>query len=268
VSASNPPPLPPPPPTPPSARTDAEATFLSNLDVIERIIASIARRNALVGDELDEFGSWTRAKLIEDDYAVIRKFGGRSSLSTFLTVVITNLYRDYRTHRWGRWRPSTAAKKLGVLAVRLETLLGRDGLGVQQAIQVLRSAGAIDLTDRELGKLAAQLPARRSRGESTDSELGEIESTEQADSQLLSAEVSAEQDAARASLERALASLPAEDQLIVRLRFWEGFSIADISRALSIDQKPLYRRLESNLQKLRRLVQADGLDEETVSGFL
>jgi RNA polymerase sigma factor for flagellar operon FliA len=40
------------------------------------------------GVEADDFASHPKLKLIEDDYAILRKFQGRSSLRTYLTVVI------------------------------------------------------------------------------------------------------------------------------------------------------------------------------------
>ena len=98
---------------PPFSRDEAEQLFLAHLGVIERIIAAMARRHALVGDDADDFASWTRTRLIENDYAILQKFAGRSSMSTYLTVVVANLFRDYRVQQWGRWRSSVAAKRLG-----------------------------------------------------------------------------------------------------------------------------------------------------------
>jgi RNA polymerase sigma factor (sigma-70 family) len=255
----------------PTTRAEAEATFLSQLPLIDRIVASIARRHALRGDDADEFTSWVRAKMIEGDYAIIRKFGGRSSLATFLTVVIANLFRDYRTQCWGRWRPSMVAKRMGELAVRLEALIYRDGNPVAQAIAMLRAKGAIDLTDRELAKIAAELPARRRRaGASADAEgtaVDELEASEPADAALWESEQMKAWEAAQGVMERGLSTLHPLDQLILRLRYWEGFTVAEIARALSLDQKPLYRRLDASLEQLRRAVESEGLDGDAIAGL-
>src|SRR5215212_7376883 len=106
--------------------SNPEAMFLANLSLIDRIIAVTARRNALGGADAEDFGAWTKGRLVEGDYAILRKFNQRSSLATYLTVVITNLLRDYRNSRWGRWRPSAEARRCGPVAVRLEELLYRD----------------------------------------------------------------------------------------------------------------------------------------------
>ena len=48
-----------------------------------------------------------------DDYSILRKFKGRSSLRTDLITVVTHLYQDWRNGRWGKWRPSEDAKRRG-----------------------------------------------------------------------------------------------------------------------------------------------------------
>lgn len=248
-------------------RMDAKDLFLEQLGLIERIIASIARRHALVGDDADDFASWTKAKLIENEYAILRKFQERSSISTYLTVVIANLFRDYRTRQWGRWRPSVAAKRLGPLAVRLETLLYRDGYTLGQAIEVLRSSGD-PASEREISELAVQIPARVRTTEADEASLASMEAAEAADGGLWASERMREWEKARGTLEQALANLPPEDQLIVRLRYWEGFTVAEIARALRLEQKPLYRRIDGDLHRLREQLEARGLDGACVAGFL
>jgi RNA polymerase sigma factor (sigma-70 family) len=252
-------------PTPPEP--SGEATFLENLALIDRIIASIARRHSLVGDDADDFRSCVHTRLIEGDYAIIRKFGGRSAFSTFLAVVITNCFRDFRVQRWGRWRSSSVAKRLGDLAVRLEILLYRDGYSVQHATQVLRSAGKLELTDREVAELAAKLPPRQKRGAPDEATPETLPAEEQADDALKRSEQQKDQTSATDALERALAILSVEDQLILRLRYWEGFSIAEVARALRIDQKPLYRRIEADLDRLREELERGGLDGGFITGL-
>ena len=98
-----------------------QALFVESLDQIDRAVSWVSRRFCFTGDDSDEFRSWVHEKLIEDDYRVLREFTGRSKLATFLVAVIQNLARDYRSREWGRWRPSAAAERLGLVAVQLET---------------------------------------------------------------------------------------------------------------------------------------------------
>ena len=253
------------PARPAEERQVLEARFLGQLDWIERSARAICRRHGLSPDDSDDFTSFARLKLVENDYAVLAKFRGESSLTTYLTVVIAMLWRDYRARHWGRWRPSAAARRKGPLAVRLETLLRRDGVSLAEAAGRLRSAGETMLSDRELAALAAELPGRvPARVVPIGSEADEPAVPGDADD-FMSAEDSDEQGRA---VERALQQLPAEDQVMLRLRFWEGLSVADVARGLGVPQKPLYRRIERVLGQMRNLLEQSGLSAENVRAAL
>ncbi len=62
-----------------------------------------------------------------------------------------------------------------------------------------------------------------------------------------------------AALEGALGKLDAEDRVILRMRFEDGFTVADVARALDLRQKPLYRRVEGLLRRLRRELEGRGM---------
>src|SRR5689334_7997472 len=96
---------------------------------------------------------WGEVELVEGGYGAIRKFRGESAFTTYLSVVISRLIRDYWVHKFGRWRPSAAAQRMGELAVRLETLVRRDQLPLAEAGEALRTTGLTTLSDRELAKL-------------------------------------------------------------------------------------------------------------------
>jgi len=243
--------------------SNPEPIFLANLAVIDGLVALIARRHALSPSETEEFGAWAREKIIDGDYAVIRKFGGRSSLSTYLTTVLVNLFRDYRNARWGRWRPSAEAKRRGPIGIRLEELIYRDGHPVREAVQILQSIGA-PFSDTDLLRLAAALPVRGGHNEVS------IESVEATS---IAVHPNAEHDAddmlvLEKLLHSLVAALPAEDALIVRMRFWSEMSVADIARTLRVEQKPLYRRLEGIQASLRAALESRGVDRTRASEIL
>jgi RNA polymerase sigma factor (sigma-70 family) len=240
-------------------RQRLEALFLSQLGWIERVVAAICRRHGLARDDADDFASWTTLKLIEDDYAVLRKFRGESAVTTYLAVVIAMLFRDYRTHRWGRWRPSAAARRRGALAVRLETLIYRDCLRLEQAGELLRTAGQTLLSDRELATLVAELPPRSKRPADVGPDpLADRSATDRADD-LVAAD---EAEATKRTIDGLLQRLPPEERLMLQLRFWEGLSVAEIARGLGVPQKPLYRRLDRTLRDLRGLLVQAGMSRE------
>ena len=251
-------------------RHAAEVLFLDNLRHIERIIEALSRRHGLHGDDADDFSSWAKMKLVEDDYAVLRKFRGESSIQTYLTVVIAMLFREYRVAQWGRWRPSAAAQRLGSLAVRLETLVHRDGYRLEEAGELLRTKGETTLSDRELAELLAELPPRTPLRPVRvgDEPLVDTPADSRADERVVGEEADRERTAAERALADALARLPTEDRLILRMRFWEELSVADIARGLAVPQKPLYRRIERALVQLRGILETHGITRGWVRAML
>ena len=108
-----------------------------------------------------------RLKLLQDDYAVLRKYRGASSQTTFLTVVISNLFRDHRIKHWGKWRPSAEAKRHGEVAVRLEAAIYRDGQSFEQACGFLAQDGRLNGRPRGAQEAAGEpaLPRTETRRE-------------------------------------------------------------------------------------------------------
>jgi RNA polymerase sigma factor (sigma-70 family) len=253
----------------PAGGMDSQKVFLSHLDLIERIIRSISRRNALSREDEEEFGSWVKVRLIDDDYATIRKFEGRSSFLTYLTIVMINLFRDYRNQRWGRWRPSAEAKRLGEVAMHMEKLLYRDGCSRNEAIQVIHSTSRdVVPTTRELNEIAAKLTPRVQAREIGAQSLLRMPSGASADSDVIAAEELSDQESANAAIAAAIRTLHAEDQIIYRMLFWDNVSVADVARALNLPQKPLYRRIDKLHRRIRRILESRGIDRSRVSSLL
>jgi RNA polymerase sigma factor for flagellar operon FliA len=251
-------------------RPPAERLLLDNLSWIERACAALARRHGLSADEADDFLSWTRMRLLEDDCALLRRFRGECAATTYLTVVLATLFRDYRVREWGRWRPSAAARREGPLAVRLETLVKRDGWALQEAGERLRTAGATTLSDRELAALLARLPAHAPARPvpAGAGPLADAPAPEAADDGVLRGEAGARRAAGEAALRRAVERLVPRDQVVFRMRFWEGLSVAQIARGLGVPQKGLYRRIERALARLRRELERGGMSLEGVRELL
>jgi len=248
-----------------AADSDAEQLFLSNLSLIDRIIGVQVRRHALQQADAEEYASWAKARIIDGDYAILRKFAGRSSLATFLTTVLANLFADFRNNQWGRWRPSASALRFGPVAIRLEQLLYRDGHRLREATEILLASSA-GCTERDIARLAAKLPTR---GANDEVSLTQILRTEQ---EAVPGEPDWDRDeassAARRIINAAVAVLPSEDALIVRMRFWNDQSVADIARILRLDQKGLYRRIDGIRTRLNQELAARGIDREAAADLL
>ena len=75
---------------------DPRQLYVEHLDTINRIAESLCRRNGVQSADAEDFASEVRLKLLQDDHAVLRKYRGASSPATFLTVVISHQFQDYR----------------------------------------------------------------------------------------------------------------------------------------------------------------------------
>ena len=243
-------------------RDNLERQLVEHLEIVDRLSTMMARRNGLTGEDIADFVAWVRLALVQNDYAILRRFRGESTLRSYLAVVIAMLARDHRIERAGRWRPSAAARRLGAVAVQLERLTGARGYSLDEAIRKLRESGETDLDDRALAKLFTALPRRVPlRPMQVDVDALEFVPTSYgADDELLESTSRQERAKLSSSLDDWLSTRNHEDRVIIRLRFWEDAGVADIARALSIPQKPLYRRLEGLLTAMRAALFKSGVN--------
>ena len=71
-----------------------------------------------------------------------------------------------------------------------------------------------------------------------------------------------------AALFKVMETLPPEERHILRMRFGDGRSVADVARALRIEQKPLYRKIDQLRAKLRRDLERYGVTADDVRELL
>jgi RNA polymerase sigma factor for flagellar operon FliA len=245
-----------------------DALFLEHRALIESVIRFVCRTRGLRGTDAEEFAAEARLRLVESDYEVLRKFQGRSSLQTYLTVVLQRLALDYQAARWGRWRPSMTARRAGASGIRLEQLLIRDGLPLEDALQIVeRELGGVDRD--ELRRLAARFPLRMRR-RYVGEELLEAAAADMPDAEqlLVRADEAARFERVKARLEQLLATLDVRQRLVLRLRFEQGMRVADIARLQQLDQKRLYREIDAVLAGLRAALEAEGVDASAVRTML
>lgn len=250
---------------------DSEILFLEHLGWIDRVAAMTCNRFGVWGADAEDFASFIRIKLMEDDYAVIRKFRGESGLKTYLATVVVRQFHDYWRERRGRWRISAVAERLGPPAGELEALVYRDGYRLDQAGETLRTRGRTALSDGELARLLEKLPRReplRPREVSTEVVVDAADAKQRADDRVATAETEKLQGRVMGALHRALQHLDPEEQMIVRMHFGDGRTLAEVARTLHLEQKPLYRKVERLRLKLRGYLEQDGVQGEDVRGVV
>jgi len=246
-----------------------EEIFLENLKYIKKVIAQSCRHSKFSPQEKEDFEGQVELKLIEDDYAVIRKFRGDkgATLQTYLALVIKRALFDYQDHIWGKFRCSAEAERLGPVAKRLETLMVRDRYSFEEACEILRTNEGVDMSVAELADLRAKLPHRVPKEDVGEDPLQFERARElRPDQQLLKEEREASCRRVYMGLKRALDTLPSNDHLLVKL--WIKFSIADIARIHKEEQKPLYRRMDKILKTLRKALERQGVRREYIKELL
>lgn len=242
--------------------------FLAHRAEIESVIRFVCRRRGLRGEMAEEFAAEVRLRLLEDDSEILRKFQGRSSMQTFLTVVVQRQALDFVAARWGRWRPSALARAGGPEAVRLEQLVVRDGRPLTDALGIVEhELGAVDRV--RLEALAGRFPLR-ARRHYVGEELLETAATDAPDAErlLVRADEESRFERIKAQLAGVLAGLEPAERLLLQLRFEQGMKVVDIARLQQVDQKRLYRRIEEILRQLRGILEGEGLDASSVRTML
>lgn len=240
-----------------STMTGAQV-FASELALIERVIHWVCARRSLRGADAEDFASTVKLRLIENDYEILARFEGRSSLKTYVTAVVNRLYLDYQNQRFGKWRPSAQARRLGPVALRLECVMYRDGLTFEEACGVIQTRFGASESRDALHALSLQLPVRVARraadghGHEPSTASGGLAAVEQAERRILA-------EKTFVALRRALRRLPARDRVILRLHVETGLSLADVARALGEEQKALYRRRDALYKQLRLDLEKDGI---------
>ena len=61
-----------------------------------------------------------------------------------------------------------------------------------------------------------------------------------------------------------ISNLPADERLILQLRFEGGMTVAEIARAMQIEQKLLYRRIERRMHEIRAELERAGIASRDV----
>jgi RNA polymerase sigma factor (sigma-70 family) len=235
---------------------DSNYTKQEQLTVLERVIRDVARAKRLSQDEADDFAQYVHLKLLERNYDVFERFSGRSSLKTFLTVVVSRLRLDWQRATLGKWRPSAVATRLGPIAVRLDRLIYRDGLSAGEAIAQIESDSTLPRTD--LWRLAEQLPEHHPRRFVADTLLDSFASTP-FDDPIQRYQRTQAEAAIRRQLLAALNNLPPEDRRLIVARYINGQTIPVVARILGAEPKALYRRCDRALKQLRRRLERAGV---------
>jgi len=229
----------------------------AELALLTRVIRQLARSQRLSPEDAQDFTQTVHLKLLERNYDVFQRFAGRSSLKTYLTVVVMRLLLDWRNSSFGKWRPTNSAIRLGPDAVSLERLIVRDRYSTTEAIETLLVKSGPDGA-AALRDIVASLPLRPRRHLVSDEGLQNITKVDFEDP--VAAEEEGDTDRRiRVALVSALRQLSARDRQLILVRFCRACSMKAAGDLLRTEPTLLYRRLHRALKALRRKLEAAGV---------
>jgi RNA polymerase sigma factor (sigma-70 family) len=225
------------------------------LELLRQTIRDVVRFHRLSADDAQDFAQSVQLRVLERQYDLFSRYNGRSSLRTYLTVAVKRMLLDWRNAKYGKWRPSAAAARLGDHAVTLERLIRRDGYTADEAVRLVAMVPGAP-TAAVLRRLAEELPVRpRGRIESA-SVLCEVAVVDFDDP--VEAQERDEMDRRmRQGLSRALNALPAEDRWLLAERYNANRRVHALAEILGVHPKALYRRFDHLLRVLRRALERD-----------
>jgi RNA polymerase sigma factor (sigma-70 family) len=244
---------------------EGEALFLASLPVIDDITSQVCRRHHLSSAEADDFRSDVRLHFIDRDYEVLRRFEGRSSLPTYVMIVVQRQFLDYRNQLWGKWRPCAEAKRMGPTAILIERLVARDGWSFDQVVETLRVNHGVTL-DETLQAFCDKLTRRGPKRQFVAEDQAETVESDwpSPDAHVVRVEQGFFVRRVCAALDKARQALAPEDRLILKMRFEDAVPVADIARALHLDQKRLYRTIERLLAEIGDQLESEGISRADV----
>lgn len=247
---------------------DYQRLLLDHLDLITQIVRTVGRRRHLSAAEREDFASFVHLRLVDEDYAILRKFQNRSTLWTYLAAVIERLSLDFCAEKWGRWRPSAMAERLGPVAVLLERLVNRDSHSVEEALEILRVNHDVGLTYPQLRKIWEQLPVRMRNTEVGEEAAQELSSNDSSEAAIDDAERRRNIDRLQQALQAAFAQIAAQDRVLIALRFDQDLSMVEIARLTGSSVPTLHRRLDKSVKQLRLALSHAGFDPREVANLI
>lgn len=236
--------------------------FVSHLETIHAAVAFAARRQRLTPEEREDFTSSVMVRLLENDCAILRKFQGRSSFKTYITIVVQRLLLDFRDAHWGKWRPSAKALRHGRIGVVLEILTMKRGMSIDQAWRLIQAKFHGEASRESLAAVHESLPRRLRRQFVGEDALQDLPAAgDSPEQQAAAGEVRPLAARVCAALEAGMSAMNPQDQVLLRMRYQRNLSVATIARQLSMDQKSLYRRYERLLADLRVRLKDGGVSK-------
>jgi RNA polymerase sigma factor (sigma-70 family) len=214
-------------------------------------------------------------QLAEHSFRRLRKFrvDGRASFSTWLWVVARNLCLDWHRKHAGRFRPFRSIQRLSRLEIEIYLCRFEQGLSPEQTLErLLPTSPGLDLA--QLSRLEKHVESSLSSRQrwllSTRPHPGAVAAsvvmTEGEETEIdeipdlrLDQEDQLSKLQEETRIKNCVAALPPLERLLVKLRFEEDLSLAEIAGLTGLgDAQRVHRQMAAALKKIRAALQSRG----------
>lgn len=248
----------------------ADAAWSDFLALYSPLIMRVVRRfDSDVGRATDCY-IHACAALSDDRFRRLRSFrpDGTARFDTWLKTVVANLCVDWRRRQHGRFRPLRVLRDLPDLEQRAFHCLFVKGMSRAECLHVLQ-ARFPDLTDPQLSAINARLfamltPTQRWQALARATPRVSLDASRTPDEAPRELQVPepgpgpdghVEADEERRLVEAAMQRLPSRQRLLLRMRYEQNLTLAEIARLIGqSDTNRVYRELEAAVGAVRKLV--------------
>jgi DNA-directed RNA polymerase specialized sigma24 family protein len=232
---------------------------------IRETVKYLCIRHGVTDTYADDIQQETLKLLIENNYERMKKLVGKSNF--YISASIRNLFIDimrFRKKEQGepvRFHNSEEAKRLGDMAIKLETLLYRDRFSYPEACGILTSHFT-SLTESEVYDLYLKLPIRKTvmrREENPDTD--ELPSPSlMPDEILIDKEMHDLKSKMESVIQEIKKTLSGDDILLLKMHYEDDMKLSVIAAALHTERRLIEKRLRIIINRFKNGIIARGID--------
>ena len=247
--------------------SDAGAAWLEFLDHYAPLIMHTASQFEYEQDRIGECFLYACEQLNDNNFQRLLKFNvaGKARFSTWLGSVVFNLCADWHRREYGRATLLPAIAALPAFDQSVYRLVVEQGLDKESCFQSLRADFpdlTRDLVVKAVARVYSLLTPRqrwqisvRNRGRRQVRRGFAQERLEQLPDPDIGPDLEVQRQQEIEALQLALSRLPAEQRLLLRLRFQEGLTLKKIARLRRLgDTNATWRELQAAMQALFQLL--------------
>lgn len=224
---------------------------------ISEAVRSVARRRRLTPEQRDDLLSFAVCRLLERGVDWKDVCGVAARPEAYLRRMVERLWIDLTNRRWGRWRPTSRARRLGATGVELDRLIRREGLDLDDAISLALERSSRGRTRDTLYRLASEL---RPRPRAVPIAGVALTGRDRPDSRLRLKEDSRSLRRALRVLEEEMQQLDDLSRKVLSGRYLEQLTAGSVGRELDLDDRSVYRIAYRALKTLRRRLRDRGVE--------